>query len=62
VGCGVSTNEYSCAHGAQINFGVLTPDLTCGTHTAEREGTDRAVKLVHRIPTLLRYYVTPDGT
>jgi hypothetical protein len=24
-GCGVSANEYSCAHGAQINFGDLTP-------------------------------------
>jgi hypothetical protein len=23
----VSANEYSCAHGAQINFGVLTPYL-----------------------------------
>jgi hypothetical protein len=30
-GCGVSlsANEYSCAHGAQINFGNLTPYLTC---------------------------------
>ncbi len=26
--CGVSANEYSCAHGAQINFGHLTPYLT----------------------------------
>ncbi len=24
-GCGVSANEYSCAHLAQINFGDLTP-------------------------------------
>jgi hypothetical protein len=24
-GCGVSANEYSCAHEAQINFGDLTP-------------------------------------
>jgi hypothetical protein len=23
--CEVSANEYSCAHGAQINFGDLTP-------------------------------------
>jgi hypothetical protein len=23
--CGVSANEYSCAHGAQINFEDLTP-------------------------------------
>jgi hypothetical protein len=28
VGCWVSTNEYSCAHGAQINFGDLPPYLT----------------------------------
>jgi hypothetical protein len=28
--CGVSANEYSCAHGAQINFGDLTPYLTYG--------------------------------
>ncbi len=27
---GVSANEYSCAHGAQINFGYLTPCLTYG--------------------------------
>jgi hypothetical protein len=26
-GCGVSANEYSCPHGAQINFGDLTPYL-----------------------------------
>ncbi len=28
--CGVSANEYSCAHGAQINFGDPTPYLTYG--------------------------------
>ncbi len=28
-GCGVSANEYRCAHGAQINVGDLTPYLTC---------------------------------
>jgi hypothetical protein len=28
--CGVSANEYSCAHGAQINFRDLTPYLTYG--------------------------------
>ncbi len=26
--CGVSANEYSCTHGAQIKFGDLTPYLT----------------------------------
>ncbi len=27
-GCGVSPNEYSCAHGTQIKFGNPTPYLT----------------------------------
>jgi hypothetical protein len=26
-GCGVSANEYICAHEAQINFGDPTPHL-----------------------------------
>ncbi len=26
----ISANEYSCAHGAQINFGDLTPYLPYG--------------------------------
>ena len=26
----ISANEYSCAHGAQMNFGDLTPYLTYG--------------------------------
>jgi hypothetical protein len=29
-GCGVSANEYSCAHGAQIKFVDITPYLTYG--------------------------------
>ncbi len=29
-GCGASANEYSCAHGAPINFGDLTPYITYG--------------------------------
>jgi hypothetical protein len=29
-GCGVSAKEYSCAHGAQINFRDLTPHLKKG--------------------------------
>ncbi len=29
-GCEVSANEYSCAHGTQINFGDLTTYLTYG--------------------------------
>jgi hypothetical protein len=31
--CGFSANEYSCTHGAQINFGDLTPYLTCDLYT-----------------------------
>jgi hypothetical protein len=30
--CGISANEYSCAHGAQINFRDLTPYLTYGSY------------------------------
>jgi hypothetical protein len=41
-GCGVSVNVCSCAHGAQINFGDLTPYLINGVDTpavsAEGEG------------------------
>ncbi len=31
-GCGVSANEYSCSHGAQIIFGDLAPYLTFGLY------------------------------
>jgi hypothetical protein len=34
-GGGVTANESSCAHGALINFGGLTPYLTYGTHPKE---------------------------
>jgi hypothetical protein len=34
--CGVSANEYSCAHGAQINFGDPTPYLTYGNSQVGR--------------------------
>jgi hypothetical protein len=30
-GCGVLSSEYSCAHGAQINFGDHTPYLAFGS-------------------------------
>jgi hypothetical protein len=30
-GCGVSAKKFSCTHGAQINFGDLTPYLTYGS-------------------------------
>jgi hypothetical protein len=34
----VSANEYSCAHGAQINFGDLTPYLTHGLLDSNKIG------------------------
>ncbi len=42
--CGVSADEYSCAHGAQINFGDLTPYLTYGPSASYlAAGVSRAV-------------------
>ncbi len=38
--CGVSANEYSCAHGAQINFGDLTPYLPIHTVVLAGGGGD----------------------
>ncbi len=32
-GCWVSANEHSCAHGAQKNFGDVTPCLSYGINT-----------------------------
>jgi hypothetical protein len=34
--CRASANEYSCAHGAQINFGDLTPYLTYARNKCKR--------------------------
>jgi hypothetical protein len=31
-GSGITANEYSCAHGAQINFGDLAPYLTSASY------------------------------
>ncbi len=57
LGCGVSANEYSWVHGAQINFGNLTPYLTYGyitfpaTRFAYTSGSFRIIAdRVHRIP------------
>jgi hypothetical protein len=48
--CGVSANEYSCAHGAQINFGDLTLYLTYAlyyllTHTLDNDSESLRVGL-----------------
>jgi hypothetical protein len=37
-GCGVSANEYSCTHGAQINVGDLTPYLTYESKETKEKG------------------------
>ncbi len=34
--CRASDDEYSCAHGAQINFGDLTPYLTSGLRVTKK--------------------------
>ncbi len=44
--CGVSANEYSCAHGAQINFGDLTPYLTYDFILYSILGISRALSTV----------------
>ncbi len=36
--CGVSANEYSCTHGAQINIADLTPYLTYGRRVLDKKG------------------------
>jgi hypothetical protein len=61
-GCGVSANEYSCAHGAQINFVDLTPYLTyvpdnaiatCGHGTPPPAHPEPASKLFGQTAILL---------
>ncbi len=64
-GFGVPANEYSWAHGAQINFGDLTPYLTYDSgltdafffgmaHTAEYNSA------VYIIFDLLSYFSSPN--
>jgi hypothetical protein len=45
--CGVSDNEYSCTHGAQINFGDLIMYLTCDTLTLASSVTINTKTIVH---------------
>ncbi len=42
-GCGVSANEYSCAHGAQINFGDIPPYLTFAGKVLQNESKNISV-------------------
>jgi hypothetical protein len=52
-GCGVSANENICAHGAQINFGDLTPYLTYGPAVYQAIVVDDATASVTK-------YLSPD--
>jgi hypothetical protein len=55
-GCGVSANEYSCAHGAQINFGIKKPGLSlhvkvkAGKPTTARTTTSGAASVQGALP------------
>jgi hypothetical protein len=48
-GCGVSANEYSFTHGAQINFGDLTPYLTYA-YNPSKVRKCKARGIVHKDP------------
>ncbi len=53
-GCGVSAKEYSWAHGAQINFGDLTPYLTYGATPLLQTSTDSSTHPVKNAPNIFR--------
>jgi hypothetical protein len=48
-GCGGTANEYSCAHGAQINFGDPTTYLTYSMMVSIH-GTDMNLKISSHSP------------
>jgi hypothetical protein len=60
-GCGVSANEYSCAHGAQINFGHLTPYLTYAQDAPRVEKIDQPRVTCERSAPLVRCYLAGWG-
>jgi hypothetical protein len=57
-GCGVSANENICAHGAQINFGDLTPYLTYGPAVYQAIVVDDATASVKK--NIFRLMTIPD--
>ncbi len=59
--CGVSANEYSCAHGAQINFGDLTPYLTYAQDAPRVDKIDQPRVTCERSAPLVRYYLAGWG-
>jgi hypothetical protein len=50
---GVLANEYKCAHGAQINFGDLTPYLTYAAKPASAPSFLHAAFLSDLVITIL---------
>jgi hypothetical protein len=55
--CGVSANEYSCTHEAQINFGDLTPFLTYAQDAPRVDKIDRPRVACERGAPLVRCYL-----
>ncbi len=57
-GCAVSVNGYSCAHGAQINFGVQAPCLTyvSSLFSGEERGLPFAPQSEYYLPPCLSVY------
>ncbi len=51
-GCGISDNEFSCAHGTRINFRDQTPYLayTQKEKFKEEENSVNAIRLLSMIP------------
>ncbi len=70
-GVGVSANEYSCTHGAQISFGDLTPYLTyagkqralkmVNGHWTSDSGLERLMEELRRPKPMKRYSNNPNG-
>ncbi len=46
---GVSANEYSCTHGAQINFGDLTPYWMLLVNTRKSTSLITQIRLIRRV-------------
>ena len=63
--CGLSANEYSCAHGVQINFGGLTPYLAYDWNWCRKACCDTPYLIICRsagLPPFLQTYISPYST
>jgi hypothetical protein len=59
--CGVSANEHSCAHGAQINFGDLTPYSTYAQDAPRVDKIGQPRVTCERSAPLVRCYLAGWG-